>query len=51
LSILSDISSKYRNGGVHEHIVDFSTCEDAVQRILTGEGSALNKLVMSTKKI
>ena len=49
LSILSDISSKYRNGGVHEHIVDFSTCEDAVQRILIGKDCALNKLVMATQ--
>ena len=49
-SILNDISSKYRNGGVHEHIVDFVTCEDAVSRILTGKNNALNKLIMATRQ-
>ena len=48
-SILNDISSRYRNGGVHEHLVDFSTCEDAVSRIVTGENSALQNLIKATR--
>ena len=49
-SILNDISSKYRNGGVHEHIVDFATCENAVSRILIGKDAALEKLIIATQQ-
>lgn len=49
-TILNDISSKYRNGGVHEHLVDFEICGDAVKRILLDENSALKRLVLNTRE-
>lgn len=49
--ILSDISSKYRNGGVHEHMVDFVTCQDAITRVITGENNALTKLIKATRQL
>lgn len=49
-SILLDISTKYRNGGVHEHLVTFETCRDAVNRILLGPQPILRRLMEATAK-
>ena len=43
--VLIDISTKYRNGGVHEHLVNFDTCREAVNRILLGDRPILRRLV------
>jgi hypothetical protein len=47
-SALLDISTKYRNGGVHEHLVTFETCREAVDRILLGPRPLLKRLVEAT---
>ncbi len=47
-SLLSDISTKYRNGGVHEHIVSFAVCREAMERILTGPDPMLSRLLLAT---
>lgn len=44
-NVLIDISTKYRNGGVHEHLVTFETCREAVNRILLGDRPILRVLV------
>lgn len=48
-SILNDISTKYRNGGVHEHIVSFEVCKQAVDLILFGEHPLLKIIVEATE--
>ena len=45
---LLDISTKYRNGGVHEHLVSFDICQEAVNRILLGQQPLLQRLVKAT---
>ena len=50
LSVLNDISSKYRNGGVHEHVVSFEVCDEAIKRILLDESAVLKRLVLSTEQ-
>jgi hypothetical protein len=47
-SALRDISTKYRNGGVHEHLVTFETCREAVNRILLGPQPLLQRLMEAT---
>ncbi len=47
-SALLDISTKYRNGGVHEHLVTFETCREAVNRILLGQQPLLQQLMEAT---
>jgi hypothetical protein len=47
-SLLSDISTQYRNGGVHEHIVSFAVCREAMERILTGPDPMLSRLLLAT---
>ena len=47
-SVLKDISTKYRNGGVHEHLVSFETCREAVNRILLGSQPLLQQLMEAT---
>ena len=47
-SALLDISTKYRNGGVHEHVVTFETCREAVNRILVGPHPLLQRLMEAT---
>lgn len=47
-SALIDISTKYRNGGVHEHLVTFETCREAVNRILLGPEPLLKRLMEAT---
>jgi len=44
-NILSKISSRYRNGGVHEHIIDYRLCQEAFEFLLTGKNAALPKLL------
>lgn len=48
---LSDISTKYRNGGVHEKMVDFDTADEALQRILLGPSPLLKKLLEATVRV
>ena len=47
-SALRDISTKYQNGDVHEHLVTFETCHEAVNRILQGPQPLLKRLVEAT---
>ncbi len=47
-SVINDISTKYRNGGVHEHTVSFETCQEAINRILLGPRPLLQRLMMAT---
>jgi hypothetical protein len=49
-SVLSDISTKYRNGGVHEHLVNFETCREAVNRILLDPQPLLQQLMDATAR-
>ena len=48
-SLISDISTKYRNGGVHEHLVTYEICQEAVERILVGREPVLKLLLKSTE--
>lgn len=41
---INQISTRYRNGGVHEKIVTYETCNEAFERILTSENSHLKRL-------
>ena len=41
---IKEISTKYRNGGVHEKIVTYEICAEAFDKILTGENCYLKKL-------
>jgi hypothetical protein len=47
-AVLDDISTKYRNGGVHEHLVTFEVCHEAVNRILLGPQPLLQRLMEAT---
>ena len=47
-SSLLDISTRYRNGGVHEHLVTFEICREAVNRILLGPQPLLRRLMQAT---
>jgi hypothetical protein len=47
---LDDISTRYRNGGVHEHLVSFEVCREAVHRILLGPQPLLRRLVEATAR-
>jgi hypothetical protein len=47
-TILYDISTKYRNGGVHEHVVTYDICREAVDRILLGPQPLLRRLMEAT---
>ena len=42
---LRDISTKYRNGGVHEYIVTFDICREAFDRLLFGQDPLLRRLL------
>jgi hypothetical protein len=46
--VLVDIATKYRNGGVHEHMVSFETCQEAMDRILLGSTPLLGRLIEET---
>ena len=48
-SALRDISTKYRNGGVHEYIVTFEICREALDRLLCGQNPLLRRLLEATK--
>jgi len=45
-SIIALISSRYRNGGVHEAMVSYSICDEAFQKILIEPDSALGLLLV-----
>jgi len=47
---LADISTKYRNGGVHEHLVSYAVCTEAVERVVLGEQPVLRRLLESTTR-
>lgn len=47
-SALVDISTRYRNGGVHEHLVSFDTCREAVDQILLGQNPLIQRLMEAT---
>jgi len=47
-SALQDISDKYRNGGVHDHLVSYDVCSEAVERVLLGPEPLLKRLVESS---
>jgi hypothetical protein len=49
-STLIDISTKYRNGGVHEHLVSYETCREALDRILLGPQPVLQRLIQATSQ-
>ena len=50
-SALLDISTKYRNGGVHEHVVTFEICREAVNRILLDPNPLLQQLMEATASV
>jgi hypothetical protein len=47
---LERISSRYRNGGVHEHLVNHDLCSEATDYILSGKDAVLPKLLRSLVK-
>ncbi len=49
-STIFDIYSKYRNGGVHEHLVSYEICKEAIERLVLNSDSQLKKLLKSTKQ-
>ena len=48
--LLHDVSTKYRNGGVHQRVVTYDLCHEAMHRILLGPDPALKRLLESTCK-
>jgi hypothetical protein len=48
-TILENISTKYRNGGVHEHVVTYDICSEAIERIVTGADPVLARLLLATE--
>ena len=46
--LIYEIYTKYRNGGVHEHIISFEVCEEALNRLLLDEDSQLRNLLGAT---
>lgn len=47
--MLSRISSKYRNGGVHEHLIEYELCTEAMDYLLKNEEAAIPMLLNATK--
>lgn len=47
--LLQDISTKYRNGGVHEHVVSYAVCKEAIERVVLGPEPMLQILMVSTQ--
>ena len=45
---IRDIYTRYRNGGVHEHVVTYDTCQEAIQAIVLGEDPLLLSLLKAT---
>jgi hypothetical protein len=45
--LLNDILKKYRNGGVHEHMVTYNTCREAIEITVTGPNPLLKKFISS----
>ena len=43
--LLNDILKKYRNGGVHEHIVTYDTCKEAIETTCTGRTPLLIQFI------
>lgn len=44
INVCELIATKYRNGGVHEKIVNYFVCKEAMERLLTDEDNYLKKL-------
>ncbi len=44
ISACNSVSTKYRNGGVHEKIVTYEICKEAMENILTRKQSYLAQL-------
>jgi hypothetical protein len=42
--LLKIITTKYRNGGVHEHMVTYDICKEAFDKVVTGDESGLKML-------
>lgn len=47
-SKIRDIYTRYRNGGVHEHLVTFEVCHEALQTILIGENPSLFRFLKAS---
>jgi hypothetical protein len=47
---LEDVTTKYRNGGVHEHLVNYDVCCEAVERVLLGPKPTLQLLLQATER-
>ena len=47
---LNLISSRFRNGGVHEHLVDYSLCTEAMEYLLKSADAALPKVLNATNR-
>lgn len=45
MNLMNDILKKYRNGGVHEHMVTYETCNEAMIRTLTGQSPLITKFI------
>ena len=49
-STIFDIYTKYRNGGVHEHLVSYEIWKEAIGRLVLNSESQLKKLLKATKQ-
>lgn len=47
---LASVSSRYRNGGVHEHLVDFELCSEAMDYVICAKEAVLPTLLKSMVK-
>lgn len=47
---LERISSRYRNGGLHEHLVDYGLCSEALDYLVIGKDAVLPTLLRSLVK-
>lgn len=47
-TLLQTLSTKYRNGGVHEHMVSFEVCQEALDRFLFGKDPMVNNLLVAS---
>lgn len=47
MNLMNDILKKYRNGGVHEHMVTYETCNEAIVKTITGKSPYFEKFIKS----
>ena len=47
--LLGRISQRYRNGGVHEHVIGFAVCMEAIDNLLMIPEAGLKQFIVATR--